>query len=134
MTLAVSATPAAAAPPAGLTAYGRVIWNVDALLHDTFGQRQAYQDYLGKSVYPDFSTHFISEASSIPWAVTLATARHSQFRAVHPVVAPKVGDYVTGSNVPVKIGSAFISCGNGRWLYQRNGYPLGATIWCSRTP
>lgn len=130
---AFAASPAIG-PPAGLTAYGRVVWNLDALLHDTFGDRQVWEDY-GRGPIPNFSTKFIDLASSVPWAYTFATARRSQFRAVRPRHPPKIGDYVTGENVPFRIRGAYIACGNGEWLYGRNGQALpGGDIWCSRTP
>src|SRR5205823_6295986 len=40
--VATGVTAAATAPPRprGLTTYGRTVWNLEALLHDTFGNRQ----------------------------------------------------------------------------------------------
>ncbi len=32
----------AVSAPAGLTSYGRTVWNLDALLHDRFGHRPVY--------------------------------------------------------------------------------------------
>jgi len=118
-----------------LTAYGRVLWNLDALLHDTFGDRQVWEDY-GRGPIPNFSTKFISFASSVPWAYTFATPRQSQFRPVRrPRHPPKVGVLPNGSNVPFKIQGAYIACGHGEWLYSRSGQAvIGGDMWCSRTP
>jgi hypothetical protein len=53
------------APP-GLTGYGRVMWNLDALLHDTFGSHRVYRN--AKDSYPrspeNFSATFIDNAHS----------------------------------------------------------------------
>lgn len=120
-------------PPSGLTAYGRVVWNVDALLHDTFGARQVWEDYTGNGQIPNFSTTFLDRARSVPWRYTFATARHSDYRALRPKHPPGAGVYATGSNLPVKIRGAYISCGDGRWLYSRSGQAMfGGDIWCAR--
>lgn len=127
---------AVSGPPPGLTPYGRTIWQLDALLHDTFGNRQVYEDYPTRGPgIGYFSTRGISDAQSVAYTYTFATAHHSAFRAVRPTHSPKVGTYGTGDNVPLKIGSAYITCGGGKWLYQRNGSALpGGDMWCSRTP
>jgi hypothetical protein len=136
----LTATPAAMAvrerPPAGLTAYGRVVWNLDALLHDRFGNRAVWANPSGPDgQITNFSTTFYSLASSTPYVYTFATAHRSSFRAMHPARPPKIGTYATGSNVPVTILGMYIFCGDGKWLYERHGqaFPIGP-MWCSRTP
>jgi hypothetical protein len=124
------------APPAGLTPYGRVVWNLDALLHDTFGSRPVWANPSGPDgQITNFSTTFYSLASSTPYVYTFATARRSSFRAMRPARPPKIGTYATGSNAPVTIRGMYIFCGNGKWLYERQGqaFPIGP-MWCSRTP
>ena len=37
-----SAEAASVAAPPGLSAYGRRVWNLEALLRDTFGRREVY--------------------------------------------------------------------------------------------
>src|SRR5438045_7593941 len=73
--------PASSSPPPGLTTYGRVIWHVDALLHDTFGQRRVWVNPTGNAVSAPraFSTRFISESGSRRYIFTFANARHSAF-------------------------------------------------------
>jgi hypothetical protein len=120
-----------ASRPGGLTAYGQAVWNIDALLHDTFGKRDVWVDYIGS--YPNFSTRFVDLASSVPWPYTFSAARHSTYAAVSPKRPPGIGTFVTGSDVPMRIEGAYISCGHGRWLYSRSGqaYP-GGDMWCGK--
>src|ERR671931_2826313 len=85
--IAAVTTPASAAPPPGLTTYGRVIWNLDALLHDVFGQRRVYVNYNGAGPGPprgNFSTHFFAMASSRYYIFTFAAAHASAFRLAKP--------------------------------------------------
>jgi hypothetical protein len=120
-------------PPAGLTPYGHVVWNFDALLHDTFGSVRVWRTYVGE--IPNFSAKPGRSSIPVPYVYTFATARHSAFRAVRAHHPPRIGNYATGSNAPVKVGGAYISCGSGKWLYLRNGQPFeGGDMWCSKTP
>ena len=124
-----------AGPPPGLTPYGRVVWNLDALLHDTFGSHAVYENFAGNSRIPNFSTRFTGAATSVPYVYTFAVARHSAFRSLRPTHPPRIGNYVTGSNIPFKIRGAYISCGNGKWLYGRSGQAFSSgDTWCSKTP
>jgi hypothetical protein len=125
---------ASAGPPPGLTAYGRVVWNLDALLHDRFGDHQVFEDFTRKSQVPVFSTRFIDMATSVPYAYTFATARDSGYKVVQTSRPPKVSTYPSGENVPVAIGSGYIACGHGEWLYERQGQAaFGGDLWCART-
>ena len=118
-------------PPQGLTAYGRTVWNIDALLHDRFGKRDVWIDFIGN--YPNFSIKFVDLAQSIPWAYTFGAARRSAFRAVRTRRPPGIANFTTGSDVPMRIEGAYISCGRGTWLYQRSGqdYP-GGDMYCAK--
>jgi hypothetical protein len=121
-----------AGPPQGLTTHGRIVWNLDALLRDKSGDRPVYMNVTGVSS-TNFSTMFIDEARSNYYTYTFKTARHSTFRALRPKRPPKVGSYATGENVPFTIRRAYISCGDGKWLYGRKGQDLpGGDMWCSR--
>lgn len=76
-------------PPSGLTAYGRTVWNLDALLHDTFGKRTVYLN--AKASYArtprNFSTKFIDNAHSEYYIRTFANAQVSTFHTVGPTPA-----------------------------------------------
>jgi hypothetical protein len=122
-------------PPSGLTPYGRVVWNLDALLHDSFGNRQVWENYARSNGTPNYSTRFVSGASSTPYTYTFAAARSSTFKAVRPEHPPRSGTYVTGENFPVRVRGAYVSCGRGTWLYERNGQSFsGGNMWCSVGP
>jgi len=120
-------------PPAGLTAYGQVVWNLDALLHDTFGGRQVWEDY-GRTNLPDYSTEFLDLARSVPYAYTFSAAHHSAYRAVRTAHPPTVADFVTGGDSPIRVSGAYVSCGHGLWLYEHSGQALpGGELFCAKS-
>src|SRR5207248_10862789 len=90
-----ASTPMPQGQPSGLTSYGRVVWNLDALLHDTFGKRDVWEEY-GKTNIPDFTTRFLDLARSVPYAYTFAIAHHSTFRPLRTKHPPEIPIYVTG--------------------------------------
>jgi len=115
--LAFTATAAgsASAPPAALTAYGRITWNLDALVHDFYGgartcfRRQAWN--IHRCSGPSFNNG--------SYQATFRAARHSSFRAILRA------NPLSGVNaVGVKIGGRFIACGAGSWLAITNA-PAG---------
>jgi hypothetical protein len=112
-----------ASPPPGLTIYGRAVWNLDALLHDTFGQRQVWLNV--RNSYPrtpaNFSTTVIDLAHSRSVAYTFADARGSAFRLMRPKQAPKPDIGASGWDALLTIRGAYISCGDGKWLYEHGG-------------
>jgi hypothetical protein len=110
-----SAAGSASAPPAGLTSYGRLTWNLDALVRDFYGggracfRRQTWT--IHRCRQPSF------DDGSYP--VTFGAARHSGFRAV------RVPNPLRGVNaVGIRIGGRYIACAAGRWLAITNA-PAG---------
>ena len=131
----VSATPASSGPPPGLTAYGRVIWNLDALLHDKFGRHTVYVNYSARTAPPrgNFSTRFVAEAASRRYIFTFANARSSAFRTTRPSRPPKAYVGAAGWSSPLTLSGAYISCGNGKWLFEHGGQgPANWELFCSR--
>jgi len=127
--------PASSSPPPGLTTYGRVIWHVDALLHDTFGQRRVWVNPTGNAVSAPraFSTRFISESGSRRYIFTFANARHSAFRTATPPRPPKAHIGAAGWAIPLMLKRSYISCGNGTWLYEHGGSgPANWELFCGR--
>jgi hypothetical protein len=130
---------AADGPPsslvASLTSNGRVIWNLDALLNDTFGDRV---DCFDSKQYRIFSVPRGDECPSPEaryqlWDFTFLNAFHSQFRLMHLAREPFTG--VT--NVPIKVGSDYVSCpdgeyhhGNRGWLVMGGGAGPTGQLWC----
>ncbi|HEY2543964.1 MAG TPA: hypothetical protein VGH92_13050 [Gaiellaceae bacterium] len=109
------------------------MWNLDALLHDTFGKREVWEDY-GKTNLPDFTTRFVNLASSIPYTYTFTGAHGSTYRPVRTSHGPTTADFVTGSDVPLMISGAYISCGHNLWLYEHDGQALlGGATFCAKS-
>jgi len=137
--IASSASPReirSAAPPSGLTTYGRAVWNLDALLHDTFGRRQVYLNV--RRSYPrtpaNFSTQSLSLAQSRIVLYTFSDARHSAFTLARPVQPPRPDIGASGWDALLTMRGAYISCGGGKWLYEHGGEAL-ANWWvgCRRS-
>jgi hypothetical protein len=114
--IAGAATASASAPPRGLTSYGRITWNLDALVRDFYGgARTCFR-------VQTFSIHRCRQPGYNDglYQATFAAARGSAFRAVrrsNPLGAVNV--------VGIKIGGRYIACGNGTtWLGITNA-PAG---------
>jgi len=111
------------APPSGLTTYGQAVWNLDALLHDTFGNQKVWLN--ARSSYPrtpaNFSTDVIDLASSRIVVYTFAKAHGSAFTLVRPNPKPRPDIGASGWNTPLTVRDSYISCGNGKWLYEHGG-------------
>lgn len=125
-----------AAPPSRLTKSGRVLWNLEALLHDTFGNKPVYMNYSGGPDHAgNFSTKFIDEARSRYFIYTFAEAHRSSFRLSRPESAPKSSVGVAGGETPLTIHGAYISCVPGKWLYEHWGQgPENWQIDCLPAP
>jgi len=111
-----------AGPPAGLGAAAGMYWNIDALVHDTFGKASL-------CVRDSFVVARATSTFCPSYYVSLfPTARHSSFSLV---VRPR--NPLDGLNVvPVRFRSRtgpYVSCGGGEWLALTNGrtqlWPVG---------
>jgi hypothetical protein len=118
----------AAAPPPSLTQYGRLLWNLDALLRDRFGRRVFYLQYLGfpksataSNQHWNFSTQFVGDCCSAPWHLTFAGASGSAFQTVALAQPPQAAIGAAGGEMPLTIGGRYIYCGAGGWLYTHYG-------------
>lgn len=125
-----------AGPPPGLTPNGRVLWNLDALLNDTFGNRVDCFDGKRYSLFSvaRSSTCPAPEARYQTWDFTFLNASHSSFRLVQLTKEPLTG--VT--NVPVRVGDRYISCPDGEyrhggpgWLVFGGGAGPTGLFWCN---
>jgi hypothetical protein len=104
--------PAAATSPSAprrLTSYGRLVWNLDALVRDRFGSGP---------VCLSFSLNALSPAACAEpphdrtlYRATFAASK-SDFRLRRLKAAPLLRTRV----VPLKAGTGYISCGQNRWL------------------
>ena len=108
-------------PPAGLTEYGQTLWNLEALLHDTFGRKQPNLQ-LGDFGKPeDFSLAFRGDCCSAYFLYTFKNARRSSFQLLRVQKPPPSLVGVSGAEVPLTIRGAYIYCGGGDWLYVHEG-------------
>ena len=120
-----------------LTGNGVTLWNLDALMNDTFPLRNPCLDLRHDTFY-SVSTRRDCTGPSRPatshysYVFTYMGAIHSQFRLVRLAKAPSTG--VT--SVPLRVGERYISCPLGQhshgpgWLVFGGGAPPNAEIWC----
>jgi hypothetical protein len=134
-----AAFPATAAGPPltlsrSLTPNGQTIWNLDALVNDTFGDRAPCWD--GKELNI-FAVARGGECPSpaaryAPYVFTFLGARDSTFHLVSRSSPPNTG--VTTD--PVRVNGHYVSCpqpqypGQG-WLVYGGGEFATGLIWCS---
>jgi hypothetical protein len=133
----VNGPPGSLAPH--LTANGRTLWNLDALMNDTFGSRVPCLDLSHYTFYSvprggDCTGPSRPATSHYNYVFTFLKAHHSQLRLVRLAREP-----VTGvTNAPLRLGGRYISCPNGGyhhggrgWLVFGGGAPPNAEIWCN---
>ena len=123
-------------PPPGLTPNGKVLWNLDALLNDTFGNRVDCFDDQRDAIFSVAHGAYCPapEARYQTWDFTFLNAFHSQFRLVSLAKEPFTG--VT--NAPVRVGNRYISCPGGQYHHGGRGWivigggagPTGQ-FWCN---
>jgi hypothetical protein len=120
-----------AGPPSGLTSYGRIVWNLDALLHDSFGRRAVYLNR--PRDFPrsprNFSTTFRGDCCSVSYVYTFADARGSALSTLRPATPPRPEVGGAGAEMPLTIRGAYISCGRGRWLFEHLRFGSGPANW-----
>ena len=133
-TLASAAGPPPSITPS-LTPHGRVIWNLDALLLDTFGDRTACYDGEHTAIFS------VARGSDCPspsaryqeYVFTFLNARDSQFHLVKLAKEPFTG--VTNS--PLLVDGRYVACPGGEyqhggegWLVYGGGAGPNGYFWC----
>jgi hypothetical protein len=105
-------------PSKGLTEYGREEWELDALLHDTFGNQVV--DLAGsKTSGSNFMTGFVPIAAGGQYTYTFEDASHSTFKLLRPTRPPKTFSHgIYSPTQPFRVHGAYISCGHQSWLYR----------------
>lgn len=121
-TVTAAATTPASGPPAGIGDFGRLVWNLDALLHDTFGDGPFYLETGPQGAQrADFATQFAGQCCSLTYNFTFGNASGSQFRLLRPASKLQAEIGADGASDPVSVRGKFISCAAGKWLYMRFG-------------
>jgi hypothetical protein len=120
--VAAARTAASPGPPRGLTPYGRLTWNLDALVNDTFGHRRPCFDEQSNNVFsvPQSRSCPAPLARYADYTFTFLNAFHSSYRLV------KRSNPWAGTNVaPFSVARRYVYCGGGRWL----GFFHGGGLW-----
>jgi hypothetical protein len=112
-------------PATRLTPYGHVTWELDALLHDVFGERRVYLRYGNpySETLSDFSARFVKMPKGGVYAYTFAGPVRSAFKPMTSARPPRLVRGATESSYPFMLRGAYISCGRARWLYEPEGDP-----------
>ena len=91
------------APIADLTVYGQTLWNLEALLHDTFGRKTTCLR-LRDTAFVSSSCGDLADYGY--WKDVFRTAHHSHFRLVRRAHPPSLGKVS-----PVIIKGRYVFCG-----------------------
>lgn len=135
-----SASARAAGPPpslaASLTQNGRVLWNLDALMNDTFGNRVECWDDQQFGIFSVAHDGYCPAPLSRyqTYVFTFLNAFHSEFRLVRLRAVPNTG----ATNAAIRVGSRFVSCPDGEyrhggrgWLVAGGGAGPTGPFWCN---
>jgi hypothetical protein len=133
-TLASAADPPPSITPS-LTPNGRVIWNLDGLLNDTFGDRTDCYDGAHAAIFS------VAHGSDCPspsaryqeYVFTFLNARDSQFHLVKLSKEPFTGV----PNSPLLVDGSYVACPGGEyqhggegWLVCGGGAGPNGYFWC----
>jgi hypothetical protein len=92
-----------AGPPPRLTVYGQTLWNLEALLHDTFGNKRSclrLRDYAFVSATCGDLAHYGY------WKNIFVGAGHSRFKLVRLARPPAMGNVAV-----ITVKGLYVSCG-----------------------
>lgn len=120
----------AAGPPRGLSTNGRVIWNLDALLKETFGTRTVCYRFKTSVIFSVPRNHdcgFPTVARAYEY--TFANARDSAYHLARLAHYPDMG----ALNAALQIGGRYIICGPRSVLGVGGDEGPGAFAWCVPT-
>lgn len=96
--------------PVGLTAQGQLVWNLDALVRDTFGSRPVCLRYAGTQL--SLAGCSAAAPRRTAYRPTFIGAEGSRFRLSDRSTPPALG-----ARAPLlRVRTSYISCGTQRWL------------------
>jgi hypothetical protein len=91
-------------PPPGLTVYGQTLWNLEALLHDTFGSKTAclrLRDW-------NFVSATCGDLADYGyWKNVFVGAKHSRFKLVRLAHPPALGNVAL-----IRVNGLYVLCGS----------------------
>ncbi len=119
------------APPGGLSANGRLLWQFEALLHDVFGSRAPFAS--SASYDTNFSCAGRACFPHAKWdayTYTFSSPHSSEFRLKSRVFrAGAFGNYP----VPLRINGLYVACDPGATTFlTRVGGDAGFALSCER--
>jgi hypothetical protein len=96
-------------PPVRLTTYGQLVWNLDALVHDVFGNRRVCLLQAGELSPAACSASGLRQSA---YRTTFDPAEGSTLRLRKAATAPAL----RGGAVPLRLGTKYVSCGRHHWV------------------
>jgi hypothetical protein len=122
--------------PPSLTAVGRLTWELDGLLHRTFGSRQICFDNRRVTLFAVTNSECpLPFQRYLPYEYTFEDTVSSALRLVSLKREP-----ITGvTNSPVRIRGHYVSCPNGHYHHSKRGWLVfggggptpGSWFWCN---
>jgi hypothetical protein len=103
--------------PAGLTSHGQLVWNLDALVRDVFGNQPVCL-LAGNQLSSGACS--ASPQSRTAYRTTFIGAEGSSLGLSKKQTAP----LLQGRAIPLKLGASYISCGRQRWIAAGANFAL----------
>jgi hypothetical protein len=97
------------AKPRGLTTPGKIVWQLDAVLHDTFGARKVC---LGPHPVLNFQSRCSPSSNYTQYLPTFSAARRSSWR----LTSASPSSLVMGTFETVQVEGKYVRCGLNSWL------------------
>jgi hypothetical protein len=134
-TVTTTTEPERAEPPVGLSDDGRLHWQLEALLHDTFGRGDFYLHY--ENDVARFDREFAGNCCSNYWDFLFPAASGSDLEVTDAGHQLAASQGASSGLVPLLIYDQAIACPDGTWLYTYTGNSMGTShfrITCQYEP
>jgi hypothetical protein len=96
--------------PVRLTTHGQLVWDLDALVYDVFGNRPVCLLHATNQLSPAACSASGQRQSA--YRRTFDRAGGSELRLSKPARTPRL----RGRAVPLSVGTKYVSCGSDRWV------------------
>lgn len=104
--------------PVGLTSHGQLVWNLDALVRDVFGDQPVCLLFASNQL--SSAACSASPQTRAVYSTTFTRAAGSELRLSMQKGAP----VLRGHAVPLKLGPSYISCGRQQWIAAGANFAL----------